>query len=105
MNIQDVVTLRAVEIQTDDYGVPVQTITEKDVYARVESVSASEFFDAGQNGLKPEFRFIVSAWEYGDEEELSYNGRVYSIYRVYRRTLDLVELYTERKVGRNGFEQ
>lgn len=105
MNMQDVITLRAVEIQTNDYGVPVQTITEKEVYARVESVSASEFFDGGQNGLKPEYRFLVNAWEYSDEPDIKYNGKVYSVYRTYRRSLDLMELYTERKVGRHGSEQ
>lgn len=102
MNMQDVITLRKTEISVDDYGVPQNEVTETDVYARVESVSASEFFDAGQNGLKPEYRFTVSAWEYGDEEELSYNGRLYSIYRTYRRSLDLIELYAERKVGVHG---
>lgn len=102
MNMQDVITLRKTEISVDDYGVPQNEVTEADVYARVESVSASEFFDAGQNGLKPEYRFTVSAWEYEDEEELSYNGRLYSIYRTYRRSLDLIELYAERKVGVHG---
>lgn len=102
MNMQDVITLRKTEITVDEYGVPQNEVTETDVYARVESVSASEFFDAGQNGLKPEYRFTVSAWEYGDEEELSYNGRLYSIYRTYRRSLDLIELYAERKVGVHG---
>lgn len=102
MNMQDVITLRKTEISVDDYGVPQNEVTETDVYARVESVSASEFFDAGQNGLKPEYRFTVSAWEYEDEEELSYNGRLYSIYRTYRRSLDLIELYAERKVGVHG---
>lgn len=102
MNMQDVITLRRVGITVDEYGVPQNEVTETDVYARVESVSASEFFDAGQNGLKPEYRFTVSAWEYGDEEELSYNGRLYSIYRTYRRSLDLIELYAERKVGVHG---
>ena len=99
MNLQDVITLRAISTSVNDYGVPERTVTEKDVYARVESVSASEFFDGGQNGLKPEYRFIVSAWEYEDEEALVYQGRVYSVYRKYRRTLDRVELYAERKAG------
>lgn len=102
MNMQDVITLRAVTITADAYGVPTETVTTSEVYARVESVSAAEFFDAGQNGLKPEFRFLVSAWDYNDEMELSYQGRLYSVYRTYRRNLDLVELYAERKVGVHG---
>lgn len=103
--MQDMITLRSVGITVNDYGVPVETVTETDVYARVESISASEFFAGGQNGLKPEYRFLVNAWEYSDEPDVEYKGKVYSVYRTYRRSLDLLELYTERKVGRNGSEQ
>lgn len=102
MNAQTVITLRASTTEQDAYGVTRMVWTTSDVYARVESVSASEFFDGGQNGLKPEYRFIVSAWDYNDEMELAFNGQLYSVYRVYRRTLDLVELYAERKAGVHG---
>ena len=102
MNWQDVITLRASTATVDAYGVTQLQWTEKDVYARVESVSASEFFEGGQNGFKPEYRFIVSAWDYNDEMELAFNGQLYSVYRTYRRTLDLVELYAERKAGVHG---
>lgn len=105
MNMQDVITLRSISIEVDAYGVPQQSVSENDVYARVESVSASEFFDAGQNGIKPEYRFTVSAWDYHDEEELVFHDRLYSIYRMYRRSLDLIELYAERKAGVHGSEQ
>lgn len=99
MNMQDVITLRSSTATQDAYGVTRMEWTETDVYARVESVSAAEFFDGGQNGLKPEYRFTVSAWDYNDEIELAYHGQLYSVYRTYRRTLDLVELYAERKAG------
>ena len=102
MNMQDVITLRKVSIEVDDYGVPAETVEETTIYARVESVSASEFFDGGQNGLKPEYRFLVNAWEYSDEPDVEFNGKVYSVYRTFRRSLDLMELYVERKAGRNG---
>lgn len=102
MNMQDVITLRSSTATTDAYGVTRLNWTENDVYARVESVSAAEFFDGGQNGLKPEYRFTVSAWDYNDEMELAYHGQLYSVYRTYRRTLDLVELYAERKAGVHG---
>ena len=69
MNMQDVITLRSVSVEVDDYGVPQETTSEKTIFARVESVSAAEFFNAGQNGLKPDYRFLVNAWEYSDEPE------------------------------------
>ena len=102
MNMQDVITLRSVSVEVDDYGVPQETTSEKTIFARVESVSAAEFFNAGQNGLKPDYRFLVNAWEYSDEPEAVFQDKVYSVYRTYRRSLDLMELYVERKAGRHG---
>lgn len=102
MNLQDMITLRSSVTEKDEYGVTRTTYEGREVYAKVESVSASEFFNGGQNGLKPEFRFIVNAWEYADEPELIYQDRVYSIYRVYRSSLDRAELYAERKAGVHG---
>lgn len=104
MNFQDVITLRSVSVDVDDYGVPKETVTEKQIYARVESVSASEFFEGGQNGFKPEFRFLVNAWEYSDEPDIVFKDKVYSVYRTFRRSLDLLELYVERKAGRHDSE-
>ena len=102
MNLQDVITLRKSTATVDAYGVTRLQWETSDVYAKVESVSASEFFEGGQNGLKPEYRFTVSVWDYNDEMELAFNGQLYSIYRTYRRSLDLVELYAERKAGVHG---
>lgn len=102
MNMQDVIELRTPSTEKDDYGVTRVTYEARNVYAKVESVSASEFFAGGQNGLKPEYRFIVNAWEYAGEPELTYQGTVYSVYRVYRQSLDRAELYAERKAGVHG---
>lgn len=102
MNMQDVIELREPTMTKDAYGVPHMTYTARKVYAKVESVSAQEFFNGGQNGFKPEYRFVVNAWEYAAEPELEYQGTVYSIYRVYRQSLDRAELYAERKAGVHG---
>lgn len=102
MNMQDVILLRTPTMTQDAYGVPHATYEEREVYAKVESVTAQEFFNGGQNGFKPEYRFIVNAWEYSDEPEVVYKGSVYSVYRVYRRSLDRAELYAERKAGVHG---
>ena len=104
MNMQDMITLRSVAVEVDSYGVPQETTSDTEVYARVESVSASEFFEGGQNGFKPEYRFLVNAWEYSDEPDIVYQDKVYSVYRTYRRNLDLLELYVERKAGRHAAE-
>lgn len=72
----------------------------REVYAQVESVTRSEFFDGGRNGLKPEYRFTVFRAEWQGERECKYNDIAYSIYRTYHVPgTDYIELYAERKVG------
>ncbi|MCR4849805.1 MAG: hypothetical protein K5870_00965 [Lachnospiraceae bacterium] len=73
---------------------PVKTL------CRVESVSSAEIMIAGQNGLTPEYRFIVNAAEYHDERYLQYLGKSFFIYRTYRKTdTDEIELYVAERTG------
>lgn len=78
--------------------------SRRQVFCQVRSVSKTEFFDAGRNGLNPEFRFLVFAGDYEGETTLEYNGKTYSIYRTYRTPADYMELYVERQGGTNGKE-
>lgn len=73
--------------------------TEKEVYAKKTSVSQSEFFTAGQNGLRPDCTFIIYAFEYSGEKNVAHDGIVYTIYRTYVAG-DNIELYCE--VRQNG---
>lgn len=76
----------------------VKTVEETDVFGLVSSVTMSEFYQAGMQGFKPDFRITIWMTEYHDEEELVYNDKVYSIYRTYIRDDGRIELYvTERK--------
>lgn len=86
-------------------GVYQTTLSYKDVFCNVSSVTAAEFFDGGQQGLKPEYRMTLFFGDYNGEEILEYNGKTYAIYRTYKRQNDSVELYVERKGGTNGKEQ
>ena len=79
-------------------GVPV----EHNVFCQVDSVTQSEFFAGGQNGLKPEYRFTMFFAEYNGERTVIYNGVAYSVYRVYHARTDVLELYVERRAGNNG---
>lgn len=80
-------------------GDQIATETKRTVFAELSSVSEREFFDAGQNGLKPDRKFTVKTCEYEHEDALEYNSQQYSIYRTYERGDGRVELYTERRVG------
>lgn len=83
----------------DTIGQWVTTYTPKQVYGNVGSVSAAEFFAAGQNGIKPELRITMFAYDYSGERDLEVNGVIYSVYRTYFATTDKIELYCERRAG------
>ena len=104
MDRSDLITLYADTITYDDYGVPVKTRSSRDVFCKVDSVTRSEFFDAGRSGLKPEYRITMFFGDYNGEALVGYNGRYYSVYRTYMAKTDIIELYVERKTGTDGTE-
>lgn len=95
----DVIALVKTDEAPDEYGVYRSTTTEHNVFCRVESVTRAEFFDAGRNGLNPEFKITVFAGDYDGEDTVIYRARAYGIYRTYRGKNDVLELYVERKGG------
>lgn len=88
------------EYTEDAYGVLIPTLTRRQVYANVMSVSASEFFEGGRNGLNPEYRIIMFGPDYEGEEVIEYNGVQYAVYRTYRGRTDTIELYVQLKKGK-----
>lgn len=72
----------------------------REIFAQMSSIDRSEFFAAGQNGLRPEYRFTVFAEEYSGESACSWNGELYAIYRTYQIPgTDSLELYVQKKAG------
>ena len=86
----------------DEYGMWKETPAPRQIFCQVESVTRAEFFDAGRNGLNPEFMFSMFAGDYEGERTCEYRGQKYSIYRTYLGRNDVIELYAERKGGTNG---
>ena len=98
MNRAEKISLISIEYTQDDIGQWLEERTETDVFALVESVTMSEFYQAGMQGFKPEYRMTVWMNEYGDQKLLEYAGQAYTIYRTFRRDDGRIELYvTERK--------
>ncbi len=62
-------------------------------------ISATEFFDAGRNGLKAQKRVSMFAPDYNGEVTVELNGIRYGVYRTYMPKDDTIELYLERKAG------
>lgn len=94
----EIYLVKAVRVK-DDLGIFRQTVQSRRVFAQVDSVSSSEFFEGGRNGLNPELRFTVFAGDYDDEDTILYKSRAYGIYRTYLARNDDIELYAERKGG------
>ena len=78
--------------------------TPSPVWAKLKSVSRSEWAAAGQHGLQPQLVAIIYAMEYADQPVVVIGGgktaRRYAVYRTYRpENSEYIELYLERKVG------
>lgn len=77
--------------------IPVET--KRKVIGLVGSISASEFFEAGRSGLKPQCRVSLFAPDYNGEVAVELDGTRYGVYRTYTPKDDTIELYLERKAG------
>lgn len=102
--MNDTLYLLSTTYTANQYGVPVATQEKHEVFCDRESVSRSEFFNAGRNGLNPQFMFRIFKGDYQGETVCQYDGLTYSIYRTYETDDDYIELYVERKGGTNGQE-
>ena len=77
-----------------------KTRTTSSVLAEIGSVSQTEFFSGGRMGLNPSLRAVIYDFEYNGEPIVKYNGKLYSVYRVYYvNGSDRCELYLEEKGG------
>lgn len=76
----------------DDIGDIISMPIERKVLADISSIKQSEFYQAQANGLKPEFTFIIRAFEYRGEESVKYGNKTYRILRAYDRLDGNIEL-------------
>jgi SPP1 family predicted phage head-tail adaptor len=80
------------------YGEPIQTMVYREVYANKKSVRQSEFYQAANIGLKPELIFEVYSFEFNNDEKVRYNGKEYTIIRVYDKG-EIIELTVSSQTG------
>ena len=104
MDRSDIIKLISVKRTQDEYGVWREELKYKQVFCSVQSITQTEFFEAGRNGLNPAFKFTIFFDDYENEPMVEYKGLTYSVYRTYLRKTDTLELYVERKGGSNGKE-
>lgn len=99
MDRSEVIKLITVSYSVDEIGQRIPVERESTHYCQLSSVSQSEWFEAGRNGLKAEYRAVMPCEEYNGEEVAELNGVRYGVYRTYRTRSDTIELYLERKAG------
>ena len=102
MDKSSVIYLIAEAKTQDQNGVWRSSVTKRRVFCNVQSVSRTEFFEGGRNGLNPEYIFTMFFGDYNRERMLEYEGETYAVYRTYRARTDEIELYVERQGGVNG---
>jgi len=94
---------------TDSIGQRVATETYTPVFCQIRSVTSTEWFAGGQNGIKPAYQVSMFKYEYSGELIANIGGTIssssivggkrYSIYRTYEAKNDILELYLEEKAG------
>lgn len=102
--MEDVITLISVgEEEIDSWGIPQEsTYKRRQVLCDVRSAGRSEFYQAAQNGLKPELEANLFFMDYEDEPMAMVNGVYYKVIRTYRAEnadTDRIILTLERDLG------
>ena len=83
----------------DEIGVQKEKVVEKEIpIIKVEDVYSKEFYEANEQGYKPNLRLRISNLCYEDEPELIYKNLTYTIIRTQEITADELILVCERKV-------
>lgn len=91
--------LKAETVQLDEYLNEIKTYTTREVFVKPRSVYASDFYEAARSGLQPSVVLVMSNPEdYEGEKVAEYNGKGYTIIRVFQRPdRDEVELTLEER--------
>lgn len=99
-----VATLKAyAAITRDEYGNPVTTIEETEVFVQPRGVYQSEFYNAAQLGLKPSLTLMLTNREdYDGQKYLEFEGKEYEVIRTdWNAQRDGLSLICEERV-KNG---
>ena len=81
----EVIILRSYESTINNVGDRVETPQDVFRFAKIKSISQSEFYQAHAQGLKPEIKFILADYlDYENQEEVIHNNFRYKVLRTYR---------------------
>lgn len=85
--------------ETDVLNQLIPVEKKREVFCTIKSLQQSEWFAAGNAGLKAQFRIDVFIDDYAGESLAEVDGTRYEIYRTYQAENDRIELYLEKKAG------
>ena len=97
--MDDLIELVALTLTTDELHQRVPIESRRSIWAHIQSVSRSEWFQGGQNGLQPSLVADTNRVNYRGEKTAIIHGKRYTIYRTYfNDQMDTIELYLEEQV-------
>ena len=87
---------------TDAEGFQAFEEASVEVWCSIESVTQHEFFEAGRDDIRAEYKVTLNVDDYDGQRIVEIDGSRYAVYRTYRPGADDIELYLEDKAGLNG---
>lgn len=107
--LDDVLILRSLSFTEDEHGNQIEEATERRVFCQVRNLTRSEFYQAAQTDLHPQYVFTISHFrDYLGEKEVKYTDwtgetKLYDVIRTYRvPDSDVVELTVQERIGDYG---
>ena len=66
--LNDLISLLEIKKSVDDEGFEIEEQKEKVVFAKKKSITQTEFYEAGRNGYKLSYKFVIKPYEYNNEK-------------------------------------
>lgn len=98
--LNDVAELLQEQIIKTSLGQERKSFVPSEVFCKKKSVTRTEYFTAGQSGLRPSAMFKVHLLDYDQELYIRHEEKIYSIYRTFENG-NFIELYCEVRSGAN----
>lgn len=93
----DIIKLLAITETTNAQGDLIETITERQVFAKRKSVKMSEAYAAMATGLKAELIFVLADYlDYDGEDYIEHNSIRYRVLRTYVMESNELEITVTR---------
>lgn len=92
MFFSDIIVLKTITYLQDEYGEPIETYIDTNVWANRKSVARSEFYAANTNGIDAKHTFEVHVEDYSGQMLIEYDEKLYDVIRTYQQGNGIIEL-------------